>query len=268
MLGSDELHEIARLKRLTLVNVEKDYLQELLLFGLYSEVGPELVFKGGTCLYKLHKLSRFSEDLDFTLSKKADLKEAVRKAVDRMRFLGVSGVVKDVKKYSREINFRLLFRGPLYRGSRENLCFIPLNVSLRERVALVPERVTISSMYRDIPSFNVFSMRAEEILTEKVRTIFMRNKPRDLYDMWFLLERGVPMDLSLVNRKLAVYGERFDVKKFAERVNRMGKLWRVDLKNLIISELPEFEAVKNSVIKYVQSIKASRPHSLPAQSPS
>jgi len=251
MLGSDELSEVARLKRLTPANAELDYLQELLLFGLYSEVGPELVFKGGTCLYKLHKLSRFSEDLDFTLSRKTDLEEVVQRTVDKMRFLGVSGNVKEVKKHPREINFRLLFRGPLYRGSRESLCFVPLNVSLRERVALAPERMIISSMYREIPGFDVFSIRAEEILAEKARAILTRNKPRDLYDMWFLLGRGILMDLRLVNRKLAAYGIKFDTKKFVGRVEGMAKLWRIDLKNLVIGELPEFETVKNSVIKSV-----------------
>ena len=251
MLGSDELSELARLKRLTPANAELDYLQELLLFGLYSEVGPELVFKGGTCLYKLHKLSRFSEDLDFTLRMKTDLEEVVQRTVDKMRFLGMSGNVKEVKKHPRGINFRLLFRGPLYRGSRESLCFVPLNVSLRERVALAPERVTISSMYREIPSFDVFSMRAEEILAEKVRAILTRNKPRDLYDMWFLLGKGIMMDLRLVNRKLAAYRIKFDAKKFVRRVEGMAKLWRIDLKNLVIGELPEFETVKNSVIKSI-----------------
>lgn len=251
MLDSDELSEVARLKRLTPANAELDYLQELLLFGLYSEVGPELVFKGGTCLYKLHKLSRFSEDLDFTLSRKTDLEEVVQRTVDRMRFLGVSGSVKEVKKHPREINFRILFRGPLYRGSRESLCFVPLNVSLRERVALAPERMTISSMYREIPSFDVFSMRAEEILAEKARAILTRNKPRDLYDMWFLLGRGIPMHLGLVNRKLAAYGIKFDAKKFVGRIEKLAKLWRIDLKNLVIGELPEFETVKNSIIKSI-----------------
>lgn len=253
-MGSDELGEVARLKRLTPANAERDYLQELLLFGLYSEVGPEFVFKGGTCLYKLHKLSRFSEDLDFTLDKRIDLEEAVQRAVGGLRFLGVSGSVKGVKKHRKEMNFRLLFRGPLFRGSRESLCFIPLNVSLRERVVLGPERVTISSMYREIPSFYVFSMRAEEMLAEKVRAIFVRGKPRDLYDMWFLLRKGVKLDSKLVNRKLKMHGMKFDDKKFAERAERMAKLWEVDLKNLVIDELPEFEAVKEGVIKSIEQL--------------
>lgn len=250
-MGSDELGEVARLKRLTPANAERDYLQELLLFSLYSEVGRELVFKGGTCLYKLYKLSRFSEDLDFTLGKRIDLEGSVRRAIAKLKFLGVSGRVKDVKKHRREMNFRLLFRGPLYRGGRESLCFIPLNVSLRERVALSPERATISSMYREIPNFDLFSMRAEEMLAEKTRAIFAREKPRDLYDMWFLLEKGVQLDLSLVNRKLKIHGMRFDAKKFVESAERMVKLWKIDLKNLVIGELPEFEAVKNRVTRSI-----------------
>ena len=45
MLSYKELDEIARLKRLSLANAEKDYLQELMLFSLYSNVSDELIFK-------------------------------------------------------------------------------------------------------------------------------------------------------------------------------------------------------------------------------
>jgi len=255
MLGSDELTEVASLKRLTPANAEKDYLQELLLFALYSEVGPELVFKGGTCLYKTHKLSRFSEDLDFTLNKRIDLEEAVSTGLRRLRFLGVRGDVSGVKRHQKEINFRILLRGPLYRGSRETLCFIPLNVSLRERVVLGPERTTISPMYREIPRFDVFSMRAGEMLAEKVRAILTRNKPRDLYDAWFLLERGFQLDLKLVNRKLAAYQKKFDLKEFVRRVEAMSRLWSMDLRNLFIGALPGFESVKDGVIERAERIK-------------
>jgi hypothetical protein len=251
MLGPDEINEIARLKRLMPASAERDYLQELLLFSIYSKVGPELVFKGGTCLYKLYKLSRFSEDLDFTLTKRIDIDEAVKEAIRKLRFLGVSGHVKEVKKSSREINFRLLFRGPLYRGGRQGLCFIPLNINLRERVILPPERAAISPIYREIPSFTVFSMRAEEILAEKVRAILTRDKPRDIYDLWFLLEKGIQPDLKLVNRKIAAHRMRFNPEKFAKRIDEMAKLWRIDLKNLVIGDLPEFELVKSVLIEKI-----------------
>jgi len=254
MLGPEELNEIARLKRLMPENAEQDYLQELLLFSIFSEVGRKLVFKGGTCLYKLHGLNRFSEDLDFTLCGRADISEAVEAALRRLRFLGVFAQVKDVKKHQREINIRVMSRGPLYHGRREEMCFVPINISLRERVLLEPEHLTISSMYPDIPAFDVFSMRAEEIAAEKVRAILMREKPRDLYDLWFMLRRGIQLNPGLVRRKLRSCGMRFDPGKLRERVDAMGSIWAADLRNLVIGELPEFDEAKAVLLEAFERI--------------
>ena len=66
MIKVEELKEIASIKGLDIQLSEKDYLLELLLSILSKEVGRKLIFKGGTALYKMHSLNRFSEDLDFT----------------------------------------------------------------------------------------------------------------------------------------------------------------------------------------------------------
>ena len=106
MLSYEELENIARLKRLSVINAEKDYLQDLILFSIYSIVGKELVFKGGTCLYKFYKLNRFSEDLDFTLTKKTDIKKTTDKIISDLMLLNISGKIKDIKEYSNQINVR------------------------------------------------------------------------------------------------------------------------------------------------------------------
>jgi len=50
--------------------VEKDYYVTLLLKELTKRV-PSLLFKGGTSLFKCHKIiDRFSEDIDLTLDEK------------------------------------------------------------------------------------------------------------------------------------------------------------------------------------------------------
>ncbi|MEA3432917.1 MAG: nucleotidyl transferase AbiEii/AbiGii toxin family protein [candidate division WOR-3 bacterium] len=50
----------------------REYIQKYLLFILYrKKFYYELIFTGGTALRFLYKLRRFSEDLDFSLSKKA-----------------------------------------------------------------------------------------------------------------------------------------------------------------------------------------------------
>jgi len=130
MLTRDELAEVAGLKRLTLKNAERDYLQGLFSLLPLRRGWQGARFQRGTCLYKLHGLNRFSEDLDFTLVRPVDLDEVMGKTVRQLRFFGVYAEVAETKKYPREANFRLLFRGPLFTGNRGSLCFIPVNVSL------------------------------------------------------------------------------------------------------------------------------------------
>src|SRR5712692_6147147 len=48
--------------------IEKDYFCTVLLTYLDVTAGDNLVFKGGTCLAKVHaELYRLSEDLDYTI---------------------------------------------------------------------------------------------------------------------------------------------------------------------------------------------------------
>jgi len=198
MLDYEELKNIAQLKRLSLVNTEKDYLQDLILFGIYSNIGKELIFKGGTCLYKVYKLNRFSEDLDFTLTKRLDMEGITKKVISDLMLLNIRGRIKEIKEYRGGMNIRLLLNGPLYRGGKETQCFIPLNISKKEQVLLEPKRESIMPLYREIPTFEVFAMPEEEILAEKVRAILTRQKPRDIYDLWFLLTRkNIVFDPSL-----------------------------------------------------------------------
>jgi len=250
MLDYEELDNIAQLKRLSLVNTEKDYLQDLILFGIYSNIGKELIFKGGTCLYKVYKLNRFSGDLDFTLTKRLDMEGITRKVISDLMLLNIRGRIKEIKEYRGGMNIRLLLNGPLYRGGKETQCFIPLNISKKEQVLLEPKRESIMPLYREIPTFEVFAMPEEEILAEKVRAILTRQKPRDIYDLWFLLTRkNIVFDPSLIDRKLALYDLRLDLTELRNRIERMKGLWEIDLKNLMIGELREFDRVKEELFE-------------------
>jgi len=57
-------------------HIEKDYFQDLLLYHLYKK-SNNFVFKGGTCLYKLYNLPRFSEDLDFSVLSQENIEETI-----------------------------------------------------------------------------------------------------------------------------------------------------------------------------------------------
>jgi len=248
MLSYEEIAKIARLKKLSLINTEKDYLQDLVLFAIYSNVSDELVFKGGTCLYKIYKLNRFSEDIDFTLTKRVDIKKIISKVVSDLMLLNIKSRIKEIKEHKNEINVRLLLNGPLYSGGKETQCFIPLNISLKEQIILKPKKESIISLYKEIPNFELFVMEEEEILAEKVRAILTRQKARDIYDLWFLLiKKNTVLDVNLINKKLALYNLKFSFKKFEEKIKKMRNLWQIDLKNLIIGELQEFNKVKREL---------------------
>jgi len=248
MLNYDELVNIGRLKRLSPINTEKDYLQDIVLLSIYSRVGNELVFKGGTCLYKVYGLDRFSEDLDFTLSKKYTIKKLTENIIRDIDLFNIKCRIKEIKEYKNEINVRMLFNGPLYRGSKAMQCFIPLNISLREKIVLDAKKETIRPIYREVPTFDVFAMREEEILAEKIRAILTRDKPRDVYDLWFLLKyKGISINLKLVDKKLKYYDIIFNRKDLIDGIKRKKQLWNSDLKNLIIGELPDFDEVVRGV---------------------
>ena len=244
MLDYEEIANIGRLKRLSAVNAEKDYLQNMVLLSIYSLVGDKLLFKGGTCLYKVYGLSRFSEDLDFTSVKKIDEQDMANKVIYDLKLFNIKGIIKETKKYRNEVNIKLLFNGPLYKGSKETQCFIPLNISLREKPVYDAKKQTIRPVYREIPDFDVFAMHEEEILAEKIRAIFTRNKARDVYDLWFLLKyRKLSINPDAADKKLKIYNLKFDREILICKIKAKKGLWNTDLKNIIIGELPDFDEV-------------------------
>lgn len=254
MLPSDELQRIANLKRLSIVNGEKDYLQEAILFSLYSKIKTELVFKGGTCLYKVYKLNRFSEDLDFTYTERKDIKKIIKIIPKDLALLNIKAKIKEIKEFKNEINVRLLLNGPLYKGSKQTQCFIPLNISIKEKVVLEPKKMNIMPYYTEIPNFDVFVMQEKELLSEKIRAIYTRDKPRDIYDLWFLLIiRKTNIDFRLINQKLKLYNLIFDKKTFQKALKRKQNLWKSDLQYLVIGEAPDFKQVQKEIFDKIKS---------------
>lgn len=247
MLRKDELSRIAEAKHLSPFNAERDYLFEVLLFALYTKIKDELVFKGGTALYKMYRLNRFSEDLDFTFMKhRQEISRTLQGVVSQLSLLGISVKIKEIQEYRQQINIHLECKGPLYNGSKESLVFIPMNISLREKVQHAVFEMLFSS-YREIPSFEVYVMGEQEIAAEKVRAILSRDKARDVYDLWFLLKKGVTLDEGLVERKLKIVGIHFNQKDLREAIAAKEKMWEIDLQKLILGTLPPFEKVQRAL---------------------
>ena len=231
MISRAELEEYARLKQLNLGQAEKDYFQQLVLFILYSHFGKELVFKGGTALSKAYGLGRFSEDLDFTLSREEKMIEILQQGLKKFY---LEAEIEE-KKFRSSFSHTPRIKGPLYNGVRHSLCKLELDFSLRERVILEPKIITLGRLLRELPSFEVVVMAKEEILAEKVRAIITRTKARDVYDLWFLLQRNPTIDVDLINEKLQSHHVKYTLTDLKKHLNLKKEIWETGLRPLLLS---------------------------------
>lgn len=228
---------------------EKDYLQHLVLSRVYSEASEDLIFKGGTALQKVYGLNRFSEDLDFTL-KKSNFEEQIAR-IER----GISTIKRfyefsyKSKNDHRSVIFNLKIQGPLFKNPT-SIQTIMMEISLREEVLDKASTMLITPTYQDLSPYFVKVMSLDEILAEKVRALITRSKlrPRDLYDIYFILHKGGHFGLEMVNKKLAYYNIKFSSNHFLKRVKEMqGTLWNKEL-SLLMKDVPEYNTIASYVI--------------------
>ena len=81
--------------------------------------------------------------------------------------------------------------------------------------------------------FVVTVLSPEHLLAEKVRTLLVRAKPRDLYDVWLLIGQGVHLDGDLIRQKLKLY-EMILTPVVVEAALTLARAdWELDLRPLL-----------------------------------
>jgi predicted nucleotidyltransferase component of viral defense system len=250
MIDKETLIRIAKFTGMKPFQQEKNYIQLLILKSIYSFVSRELVFKGGTALSLFHGLNRFSEDLDFTLKENFDVKNLMNEISKDLEAFGVRNNIKILEDNPISFSFRIGAEGPLFTKEIER-CFVRVEISKREEVVKEVEVKEVKPIYEDISPFLVTVMSVEEILAEKIRALLHRAKARDLYDLWFLLQKGVKFDVNLANKKLSYYNKKFDKEEFMKKIDSLEKSWTIELKPVIIGSLPDFPLVKKFVIEQI-----------------
>jgi predicted nucleotidyltransferase component of viral defense system len=208
--------------------IEKDYHCSLLLHDLLVLFEQGLVFKGGTCLSKVHaEFFRLSEDLDFSISVRPDATPSDRRQAAspiKVHFAGVRARLpwfEETESLAAHNRSRQYIGQFTYQsavtGERE---VIKIEVSLREENLLPPELLPARALLRDPHSgqpalgpVNVQVLRIQEAYAEKIRAALTRREPaiRDFFDLDHAV-RSALFDhrnravLDLVAAKLSVAG--------------------------------------------------------------
>lgn len=216
MITKDQINFFSRKFKTNESTVFREYLQILFLNKLYKrEESKGIFFKGGTAIHLLLGAPRFSEDLDFTVA--MNEKEFV---------IFINTVFIEIAK-EEEITFkeRKSIAGKRYlltakAGVLPYATFINLDFSFREKV-LQPTKSTLDSSYPIIFTSFIFHLSAEEICAEKIRALLTRQKGRDLFDLWFLISKGISINNKFVQEKLLYYkiGDN-QLKKLLEKIQK------------------------------------------------
>jgi len=237
-MNLEELKIYASKRGLNLGQAEKDYYQNIILFIIYSKTAKEIVFKGGTALAKCYGLNRFSEDLDFSIVKKMQIIDIVSKGLEDF---GIKYEMAKNEKESEETEkYRIKIEGILFAGTEKTKCNITLDFSLREKILLEPKIITIGYHMDIIPTFDVYVMDEKEILAEKIRAVYTRKSARDLYDLSFLIKKGIEPDKEIINEKLKLYNLKFKKTELIARCKELNVIWNNELQSLV-RNVPDFK---------------------------
>jgi len=187
---------------------EKEVVLTFLL-QLLSERGmlDRFAFKGGTCIRKMviGSQGRFSTDLDFTALEEHDHETVILDMMDAFAqpFHGIQFSIPDDSYYETQDGLSWGVN-PVYthawNGSGESE--VRLQISRRETPTLATERrpQCEQSYFRQLPFVpaGITCLALPEIIAEKIRACYQRNKARDIYDLGTFATR--PLDQPLIRR--------------------------------------------------------------------
>ncbi len=226
---------------------EKHYVQALILNAI-SEL--PIVFKGGTYLWFFHGLRRFSEDLDFTAS--GSIPDSIPEAVSRsLNLFGVENEMKLIAENEITLSFRISAKGPLNTGMKD-MCFVYVEISKREEVIedSIPLRFDYASY--QLPVRHLLGMSLAEVGSEKVRAILTRKKARDIYDLFYLIDKKrISFKRDLVTKKLEHYENGFSKATFLEEVKGRKQSYSNELSSIVFDDLPDFDEIEKALGSWI-----------------
>jgi len=247
MITLDELKEARRKRKMTLYYEEKEYLQYIFLNAI-SRHYKNFTFKGGTCLRICYGLERASEDLDFSTNLGVSkIKEIVYNCLKEFDLLNIHHKVYSEKEFEGNFRIEIRFEGPLFSGDLRSTNTVKIDFNKRKAKSSVAR--VVQKLFSDVPLFTIAVLSEEEIFSEKVRALVNRGEPRDLYDVWALMSKGVKADKRLILEKLREEHSKINNLKFPTRQE-----YEIGLKNLV-EFLPRYEQVKAEVYKIIKGLQ-------------
>src|SRR3989338_1069400 len=133
--------------------------------------------------------------------------------------------------------------------SRTGEVFIDLNK--RATMLLNSEEHEIKHFYEGyLPKFSVPTLAQEEMIAEKLKATMTRNKPRDHYDIYKIIETGLPLNLHLAEQKCKEAGKEFSIVRMFKNAQKLKTQWDPDLVPLLVKEVSFKTVIKALAVHF------------------
>lgn len=211
MLSPNALRELSIRYQTAEFNVRREYLQHLFLSYMYQErYADGIFFKGGTALRIAFGSPRFSEDLDFSATSYT-VSRIKNSLINTLKEIEREGIKTDIVE-SKETTGGYLGHFQFFLDAKPVAILVQFSSrSPRDR----SEIMTISGDF--VRPYTLVLLEHKQLVAEKIQAVLTRAKPRDFYDVYFLIRSGLlgKKDKQLlveVKRKLKNSSIRFDTE--------------------------------------------------------
>jgi len=261
LISQNRLRASARENKVTVGLMEKDYVNSWILYAIYnSPLKNQLSFKGGTALSKIYfpKIWRFSEDLDLTANKKMSeewfVNEFESALSNASKKSGIDFDIRSTHFQSGYAQIKVQYKAVLKRRNTTKI-----DITQDEVLTYGLEERTHSS--EDVPEFNIIVYSLDEIIVEKVRSLFERKRARDFFDVYKILEMGDVEDLEKFVKNLRKKMRHKDMDLVLDlsesKVEDIKTYWNMDLDRFVsTAEKPEFSKALRKVKTFLEEIKS------------
>ena len=185
MIDQETISKLAVRYQTDPLNIWREYFQHLFLSHFYKQPNTDKIyFKGGTALRLIYRSPRFSEDLDFSSSLKSisKIEQAIINALTEIERGGITTKLDEAKQTTGGYLTLIRFR------NNGQMIVIKLEISFRAEKRK-GELVTIASDF--IPPYTMMQLSQKLIVQGKIDALLDRHKPRDFYDLYYLLRANL-----------------------------------------------------------------------------
>lgn len=223
--------------------LERDWVLTEIIFHLAQVPEQSLVLKGGQALRHIYGSGRLSKDVDYVSSRRLDFAALRQHLSIRYPRLRLPSQPAGPTRYGLTVR-PIAYTGPLNVPGT-----VEVEISYREDAVLEPRPMLYQSPFRD--PFPVAVMDLHEMVAEKVRALYQRGNPRDLFDLWFIYSLpdspvAATTVAQLIPTKFRLVGGGWRRERLYDRIRPNAGEWHRAL-HLLVAALPAFDEALSTV---------------------